>query len=331
MSKLKYLSLLVVGFLSLSQWASACTEETLSDMTNNIRFYNDDAPIQVDLAIQNITQLCDENLYVAGYKIGDKFPSYEPVRVRRATMVLLQRLADMPPDMVRGLGLALIENIAIYYPDTTTSFANTVVDFGTKYTYLAKEFAIELLKKKNSSYPQENQIIQNAVDRLKIMIENGGSGATVPSSIWAFHSKNQSCDHYSGPWGYYYPCMRYYTSVSDQLGNRLILTCKNNESGIQFRVKLGNNMNNQLYNSHIESVSFGTNNFTQAMGEAYYIGQDNSLFVTEPISEELLTRLKSDKELRVNFRINSGEVNIRLAFNLKGSSKAVSKLIQVCK
>lgn len=198
-----------------------------------------------------------------------------------------------------------------------------------RHPHLAKEFAIELLKKKSVNYPNESQAIQHAVDRLKMTLDQGGSVVS-GSSIWAFHSKNQSCDYYNGPWGYYYPCLRYYTTVSDNLGNRLILTCKNNESGIQFRVKLGNNMNNQLYQSQIESVSFGTNKLSQSMGEVYYIGQDNSLYVTEPISDELLVHLKSDKSLKVNFRINSGEANIQLGFTLKGSNQAVSKLIQVC-
>jgi hypothetical protein len=325
--KTTFLCLIALTFLPhISQ---ACTAQTLMDMTDNIKFYNNDVATQVDLTIKNITQLCDENLYLAGDQIGQKFVPYEPIRVKNAAAVLVQNLEKMPADMVRGLGLALIEKISLPYQETTATFANTVASFGLKHTYLAKEFAINLLKKKNVSYPEESQSIQYAVDRLMTVIDHGDS-SSIGSSIWAFHSSNQSCNYYSGPWGYYYPCPRFYSTVSDNLGNRLILTCKSNESGIQFRVKLGRNVANQLYQAQIESVSFGTNNLSQSMGEVYYIGQDNSLYVTEPISDELLIHLKSDKSLKVNFRINSGEANIQLGFTLKGSNQAISKLIQAC-
>lgn len=93
---------LLPSLIALTLWpktGQACTIQTLDDMTDNIKFYNDDVPVQVDLAIQNITQLCDENLYVAGYDIGQKFSAYEPARVRKAAQVLEQRLQLMSADM----------------------------------------------------------------------------------------------------------------------------------------------------------------------------------------------------------------------------------------
>jgi hypothetical protein len=327
---LKKLSLvLLLGSSLITLRSMACTQERIQNITENIHFYNSDAAIQVDLAIQNITELCDENLFFAGLDIGEKFEPYHPVQVRAAANVISTRANQMPSEMIRGLGIGLIRKISIFNGDTTLILADAVAILGESQSIYAKEFALELLEKKHGSYPTESQYIQNAVDRLKLQMGNSPS-PILGSSIWAFHSQNQHCDYYSGPWGYYYPCQRYYTSVSDNFGNRLILNCGQEESGIQFRVKLGPNLRKQLYRSQIESVSFGTDKISQSMGAVYFIAQDNSIYVVEPISYELLSALRSDKRLRVNFRLNSGETNIQLDFTLKGSNRAVVQLSHAC-
>ncbi|MES2768950.1 MAG: hypothetical protein V4596_07385 [Bdellovibrionota bacterium] len=62
----------------------------------------------------------------------------------------------------------------------------------------------------------------------------------------------------------------------------------------------------------------------------YLINDDTAIYVEEPISEELLERLRADNILNIKMRLNSGESSANLTYKLAGSNKAITKLMSVC-
>ncbi len=151
-----------------------------------------------------------------------------------------------------------------------------------------------------------------------------------PGSYWAFRSQNEGCDFISGPWGRYELCPRYFASVSDNQGNRIVLSCKSENAGIEFRVSLGNNLWAQLASKTIQSLGFAVNGSAQALGIPYVIARDQTLLAEEVLAPEMLDRLRSGSKLNILIRANSGEFNQQLPFTLQGSNKAITQLLQVC-
>ncbi len=309
--------------------SEACSAERIESIANGINFYTSNVYEKIDQAIVSVTSLCDENLYDAGWVVGSKFYPYYQVNVENSSRVIIDRIALMSPEFARGLGLGLIDQLYLYYAASTKAMTAAIRALGSAYPVHAKEFALLLMEKKNEYYQESNYHIQKAIEVLTEAYIGGGN-STSGSSIWAFHSRNQSCDSYVGPWGDYYPCLRYFTTVSDNVGNQLVLTCGQNEQGIQFRVLLSRNVLRQVAGSRINTLAFGSEKRMQSMGSVYFVRKDRALLVSEPLSEELLTRLRSDKTLFVNLRMNSGESGLSIKFKLNGSNKAISQLMNYC-
>jgi hypothetical protein len=242
-------------------------------------------------------------------------------------MIVVKRAPKLNNDLVHGLGLGLINRVDLYY-ESTASILNAIVALGTSHNEYAKEFALSLLQKSDPYYENTDTQLKSAVASLR-NAANAPSGDS--SEIWSFRSENKVCKTIPGQWGDYYPCPKYTASVSDQKGNRILLTCRSNEFGINFRIRPSRELWSQLANAKIEGLGFGTDKIHQWLGIPYLISEDFSLFAEEALSEELLNHLRSDKVLNITLRLNSGESNRSVRFNLSGSNKAIEKLLSYCR
>lgn len=326
---MKTLFVIIVGLSCFSQVSSACTYQTIDSMISSIDPYrSDQVGISFEAAIENLS-LCDENLDYAGRKLASTFDPYREESTQIMTKVILNTSAALRSEIVGGLGLGLINQIDMYRHNSTIYMLRTIIQLGTDHQEYAKQFALELLKKADPYREATNNELLKAVKTLRELAQSPVTPET-PSSIWSFKSEDRTCKTMNGPWGEYYPCPKYTASVSDNKGNRLILTCRSNEAGINFRIRPSREFWNNIWNSTLETISFGTDKINQQMGVPYMVGDDQAIYVEEPISEELLMSLRADNVLNINMRLNSGESSAALTYRLAGSNQAISKLMSYC-
>lgn len=312
------------------QTSFACTVETVNKIVSTIDPFREKS-IQLNFtnAIESLS-LCDENLFYAGKELGR---SFDPFRVESTfimSKVVIQEAGNINNELAYGLGLGLIGNLDLFRHNSTVYMLNAIIELARSNVGIAKEYALETMKKSDPFREQSNRELMKAVKILRELAQPPVLPPETPSSIWSFRSEDRVCKTIPGPWGYYYPCPKYTASIVDNRGNRLILTCSSNEYGINFRIRPSRELWNNIWSSTVESISFGTDKITQQMGLPYLINDDTAVHVEEPISEELLERLKADKVLNIKMRLNSGESSANLTYKLTGSNKAITTLMSYC-
>jgi hypothetical protein len=321
--------LVLVGVLAVPLYSEACSIQTIDAMVDPIDPYESfSAKKNLQAVLENL-QLCDENLFYAGDKVAKKFDPFYTRSSLFMSDIVRSNSSGLSEELASGLGLGLIDGIDLFYNNSTIYMLEAILQLARDHSNNAKQFAIELLKKSDPYYKAINNELLKAVRTLR-ELANSTSNPQLPSSIWSFRSEERTCKDISGPWGYYYPCPRYTASIADAKGNRLILSCRSNEHGINFRIRPSRELWNKVSNSEINTISFATNTINQQMGVPYMISEDGAIYVEESISEELLDRLRADKFLNIKMRLNSGESSAVLNYKLSGSNKAITKLMSYC-
>jgi hypothetical protein len=327
---MKKLSLVLVAAIGLvlPHISEACSYDTIQSIVSPINPYEANASSQLQMAFETLS-LCDENLSYAGQLCGHSFNPYEGRSTKLMSEVVQQESSKLPPDLIEGLGLAMISELNLYEYASTVYMLRAVLSLGKAAPQHAKRFALALLKEQNAYERASNEALLQAVRTLNSYSSvkppaNGGS------SIWAFRAQNQVCEYVRGPWGRYELCPSYYASVSDKYGNRIILACNSEHYGIEFRVGLGQELWSKVSSTSIQTMTFGTESLLQSMGVPYLINEDRTLLAEEALAPELLEELRRAKELKIGVRANSGEINHELQFTLKGSNVAIQQLLQAC-
>lgn len=324
---MKKILLTILVSLCFYSSAWACTYETINTITENIEADYSTAAMQLEQSLRTLN-LCDENLYYAGNSIGSKFdPSYQNSTYRMSE-VIIKYSTSMNSDLIRGLGIALIKGLELDYGNSSIYMLRSVLALGKAAPIHSKEFALNLLKVQDPDYANANNQLLATVEQLQQTIQNNPE--PVPGSYWSFRSQNESCDFISGPWGQYELCPRYFASVSDNRGNRIVLSCKSENAGIEFRFSVGNSLWSQIASKTIQSLGFAVNGSAQSLGIPYVIARDQTLLAEEVLAPEMLDKLRTGKNLSISLRANSGEFSQQLPFTLQGSNKAITRLLQVC-
>lgn len=325
---MKYLFLLSLVVFVHPQ-AKACTPETIRTIVGQIRTYEDRSVGNQLTAVLDNLALCDENLDLAGRLIGQSFTPYQEYATAVMSQIIQSRANLLPSELVRGLGFGLISEIAMYQHNPTINMLNAILSLARARPEYARLFALELLKKQAPYQAETNNQLLAAVGYLREM-----TVATPPSggsSIWAFRSQSESCEDVTGPWGRYELCPRYFASVSDAYGNRVVLACKSGNAGIEFRLALGSDLWRQAQSVRIQTLAFGTGSSMQSLGVPYVISRDRALLAEEVLAPEILQQLRSASKLKIAIRANSGESQLSLNFTLAGSGKAIGALLNVCR
>lgn len=325
---MKYLFLLAIVGVFHSQ-AEACTPDTIRTIVGQIQTYQQrSVGNQLSAVLDNLA-LCDENLDLAGQLIGRSFTPYQDYATSVMSEIIQSRANQLPSELVRGLGLGIIYEIAMYQHNPTVYMLNAILALARAQPQYARLFALELLKKQTPYQVETNNQLLAAVGYLRNMTV--AAPPTGGSSIWAFRSQSESCEDVAGPWGRYELCPRYFASVSDAYGNRVVLACKSGNAGIEFRVALGSDLWRQAQSVRIQTLAFGTGSSMQSLGVPYVIARDRSLLAEEVLAPEILQQLRSASKLKIAIRANSGESQLSLNFTLAGSGKAIGSLLNVCR
>lgn len=333
---MKTFCLTLILLLTLVGTAQACTSATIDAIVNPINPYETSLVGDQMATALDTLGLCDENLQYAGVRLGQKFNPYESTSTQIMSQIVVSKSPSILHEMNYGLALGMIAKLNLYELNSTVTMLNAIVSLGRSARENAKTYALELLKKQNAYEANANSYLLQAVRDLKNLapqpVQPPPQVIPVPvaSPIWAFRSNNEACNGLTGPWGYYELCPRYYASVSDQFGNRIVLACKAENFGIEFRVTMSPSYWSRVANTNIETLAFGTSSTLQSLGAPYMIGPANTLMTQEPVAPEILNELRHANNLLINVRSNSGEVNTRLSFALKGSNIAIGQLLQYC-
>jgi hypothetical protein len=319
--------------------AHACTTATIDSMIAPIDiYYQNRVAAQLDASLDTLG-LCDENLSYAGAALAVKFDPYYPNAIGAMVAVISRQASSLPHELIAGLGAGLAKRVDLYYANSTYYMTNAIETLATYAPEYAKSFALALLSKQNPYNATANSYVLSTIKRLKTIAQPmqpppPSPGPVVPtpiaSPIWGFRSNNETCNGVTGPWGYYELCPRYYASVSDQFGNRIVLACKSENFGVDFRVQLSQANWSKIASTRVQTLAFGTSSTLQSLGVPYMISQASTLLAQEPVAPEILNQLRSSNSLIINVRSNSGEVNTRLNFSLKGSNAAINQLLQYC-
>lgn len=311
--------------------ALACSMSTLNSITSPIDpYYDNRVGQQVESALSSLS-LCDENSEYGARLIGLKFDPYYTFSTGYMVESILPKINNLSVESALGLGFSVINKIDLYYSQSTEWMTYLIVELAKSRPQNAKQFALALLAKQDSYYREANQFILNAVEKIqKIAFKVVQAPSYQVGSIWAFRSENETCDYYTTPWGRYSICPKYTASVSDQFGNRIILTCHSENFGIEFRLKLAGQSWANVAGENIQSLGFGSGQQVISLGVPYLVRQDKTLVAEEVLSPEMLWQLKSASKLEIKMRVNSGEKNVSLNFPLKGSNQAISRLLQYC-
>ncbi len=324
-------SVIMFSTFALISWSSpsfACTYETIDLIVSKINPYETASVTASTRNALNTLKLCDENLEYAGRKIGGMFNSYETTSTAYMAQIVSSEAPLMSEDMSQGLGLGMIEKLNLYELSSSQWMMSSIYDLAKSHPALAKIFALELMKKSNPYEEEAEAYLQKTVAALTTL--SSVSPPVDGGSIWTFKSQSQTCTTYPGPWGTYYECPQYSASVSDLKGNRIVLTCQSQNAGIEMQIRMASVSVSQVNFASISGLSFGTDSLIQAMGIPYQIPQARTLIAEEVLSTELLNALRSDKNLRIGIRSQSGEKNFQMTFPLSGSNIAIQKLMQVC-
>jgi hypothetical protein len=321
--------LLLVG-LGYSD-AKACTNATIDEIVVSINTFQEySAGPQLRQVLSSL-ELCDENLYYAGYKVGSAFNPFQELATYEMANVVRNHAKSLPADLNQGLGLGLIHKLNLFQYNASIYMLNAILDLGKSKTQNAKQFALELLKRQNAYQEEANAQLLQAVQILQQYAKrSSGGGSSQQGSYWAFRSRTEDCGYEAGPWGQYELCPRYFASVSDSYGNRIVLTCKAPNAGVEFRVSFANSVWSQFAGKQIQALGFGTTGAIQSLGVPYVIHRDQTLLAEEVLAPEILGALRGGNNLDILVRMDSGESSLNLKFTLKGSNKAISELLQVC-
>lgn len=314
--------------------AEGCTNATIDEIVSSINTYKEHSVgAQLQQVVESL-ELCDENLYYAGFQVGRTFNTYKELATYDMSNVVMNAAKSLPADFNQGLGLAMIQGINMYKYNATVYMLKAILSLGKNAPQNAKQFALELLKQQNVYQEATNQQLLSAVQLLqKYAKQSGGGrsgGGSQQGSYWAFRSRTEDCGYEAGPWGQYELCPRYFASVSDSYGNRVVLTCKAPNAGIEFRVSFGNSMWTQLQGKQVQTLGFGTSGAIQSLGIPYIVNRDQTLLAEEVLAPEILGALRFGNGLDILVRMDSGESHLNLKFTLKGSNKAIGELLQVC-
>lgn len=324
-------SVLLIGLGSFR--AEACTNETIDSITSKIDpYYQHKAGAALAQSLSAL-ELCDENLFYAGARIGRKFDPYYKLATYDMASVVIKSAKSLPLDLNQGLGLALVQKVDLYYYNTAVYILKAISGLGAKAPQNAKQFALELLKRQDPYYSSNEQLLQTVQELQKYAKQSGGGGSgggSQQGSYWAFRSRSEDCGYEAGAWGQYELCPRYFASVSDTYGNRVVLTCKAPNAGIEFRVSFGNSVWTQLLGKQVQTLGFGTSGAIQSLGVPYVVNRDQTLLAEEVLAPEILDDLRRGNSLDILVRLDAGESNLNLKFTLNGSNKAISDLLQVC-
>ena len=348
-------SAIFVSVISMAKVSQACTLATISTVTSTVNPDDQDTvTAQLKTALATL-KLCTENQYEAGYVLGDRFNPFFSNATSGMSDLISTSAKSIPSELARGLGDGLIANVNLYF-SASQGMIKAIVDLAKAYPNLAKGFVPGLLKKSNVNFPSSNAFLKDAVATLTALSatatpptppaqppqptrptqptqpapSNPSSQPNFPeSSNWSFSSLNQTCKTYSTAWGVYSVCPQYAATVTDESGNRIVLTCSSNNYGIEMQVRLSTNIAMQIDFAQISGLSIGTNTIKQSLGLPYSIPQERVLIAGQTMTPEILKALKTDKGLVVSVR-SRGEPYFQLKFPLSGSNAAIQKLMQVC-
>jgi hypothetical protein len=309
--------------------AQACETTTIDSIVDNIDPHQTSQVDQATAVALNAFTLCDENLNYAGAALGHSFDSHEQGSTYRMTTVIAQNAKSISPEIKEGLVPALIDELDLHDYYSTAYILQLIEILIDKNSSLARKAALQLLSTQDP-HAYSNNLLIATVTRLQKIAVQTPTPETGGSSIWAFRSRNTPCDDVTGPWGRYQLCPKYSASVADKYGNQIVLTCSSERYGIDFRVKFASSVWSKLSDANIETLAFGTNGTNQSMGVPYVIREDRALLASEPVSDEVMGKLLGANAADIYIRANSGEKNVGLRFTLKGSGKAIKKLMQYC-